>query len=145
MVGFAEAMQRLQELAPPGLVVVADSGLGYLRHLCAADRAALRFVVPLRADTGWADRFTADVGDLDKLVDLPHVSQREQRLPADQRTRWKGLLRPYPVTDPDEKFKTDHDLRVAYIWSSEEAGSVAGARPARWMPQNPHSPGSATG
>lgn len=127
-VGFAEAMQRLQELAPPGLVVVADSGLGYLRHLCAADRAGLRFVVPLRADTGWANRFTADVGDLDQLVDLDHVSQREQRLPADQRTRWKGLLRPYPVTDPDEKFRSHHDLRVAYIWSSEEATSVAEAR-----------------
>lgn len=106
--------------------MVADSGLGYLGHLCAADRAGLRFVVPLRADTGWADRFTADVGDLDALVDLPHVSQREQRLPADQRTRWKGLLRPYPVTDPDKK--THHDLRVAYIWSSEEASSVADAR-----------------
>ena len=128
LVGFAEAMQRLQELAPPGLVVVADSGLGYLRHLCAADRAGLRFVVPLRADTGWADRFLTDVADLDQLVDLPHASQREQHLPADKRTRWKGLLRPYPVTDPDEKFKTHHDLRVAYIWSSEEATSVADAR-----------------
>ncbi len=126
--GFAEAMQRLQQLAPPGLVVVADSGLGYLRHLCAADRAGLRFVVPLRADTGWADRFLADVDDLDALVDLPHVSQREQHLPTDKRTRWKGLLHPYPVTDPDEKFKTHHDLRVAYIWSSEEATSVADAR-----------------
>jgi hypothetical protein len=31
-----------------GLVVVADSGLGYLDHLCAAKVA---FVVPLRADT----------------------------------------------------------------------------------------------
>jgi hypothetical protein len=128
VVGFAEAMQRLQELAPPGLVVVADSGLGYLRHLCAADRSGLRFVVPLRADTGWADRFLADVGDLDQLVDLDHVSQREQRLPANERTRWKGLLRPYPVTDPDEKFRSHHDLRVAYIWSSEEATSVADAR-----------------
>jgi transposase len=126
VVGFAEAMDRLRTLAPPGLVVVADSGLGYLRHLCAADRAGLRFVVPLRADTGWADRFTADVADLDALADLPHTSQREQRLPADQRTRWKGLLRPYPVTDPDTK--THHDLRVAYIWSSEEATSVAQAR-----------------
>src|SRR6266536_222527 len=126
LVGFAEAMERLRTLAPPGLVVVADSGLGYLRHLCAADRAGLRFVVPLRADTGWAARFTADVGDLDTLVDLPHVSQREQRLPAEQRTRWKGLLRPYPVIDPDTK--TNHNLRVAYIWSSEEATSVADAR-----------------
>jgi hypothetical protein len=128
LVGFTEAMQRLQQLAPPGLVVVADSGLGYLRHLCAADRAGLRFVVPLRADTGWADRFTTDVANLDQLVDLDHTSHREQRLPADQRTRWKGLLRPYPVTDPDEKFNTHHNLRVAYIWSSEEATSVAEAR-----------------
>jgi Domain of unknown function (DUF4277)/Transposase DDE domain len=126
VVCFAEAMERLRTLAPPGLVVVADSGLGYLGHLCAADRAGLRFVVPLRADTGWADRFMADVGDLDKLVDLPHTSQREARLPAEKRTRWKGLLRPYPVTDPDKK--TQHDLRVAYIWSSEEAASVADAR-----------------
>ena len=126
VVCFAEAMEQLRTLAPPGLVVVADSGLGYLSHLCAADRAGLRFVVPLRADTGWAARFIADVGDLDKLVDLPHVSQREQRLPAENRTRWKGLLRPYPVTDPDKK--THHDLRVAYIWSSEEAASVADAR-----------------
>jgi hypothetical protein len=126
VVCFAEAMERLRTLAPPGLLVVADSGLGYLRHLCAADRAGLRFVVPLRADTGWADRFTADVGDLDQLVDLPHTSQREQHLPAGKRTRWKGLLRPYPVTDPDKK--THHDLRVAYIWSSEEAASVADAR-----------------
>jgi len=127
-VGFTEAMQRLQQIAPPGLVVVADSGLGYLRHLCAADRAGLRFVVPLRADTGWADRFLADVGALGSLVDLPYVSHREQHLPADKRTVWKGLLAPYPVTDPDEKFKTHHDLRVAYIWSSEEATSVADAR-----------------
>ena len=126
LVCFADAMQRLRTLAPPGLVVVADSGLGYLRHLCAADRSGLRFVVPLRADTGWAARFAADVGDLDELVDLPHCSQREQRLPAEQRTRWRGLLRPYKVTDPDKK--TTHDLRVAYICSSEETTSVADAR-----------------
>jgi Domain of unknown function (DUF4277)/Transposase DDE domain len=123
---FADAIERLRDLAPPGLVVVADSGLGYLGHLCAADRSGLRFVVPLRANTGWAARFTADVGSLDHLADLPHSSQREQRLPDADRTHWRGLLRPYPVTDPDTK--NHHDLRVAYIWSSEEATSVATAR-----------------
>jgi hypothetical protein len=123
---FVEAMDRLRDLAPAGLVVVADSGLGYLGHLCAADRSGLRFVVPLRADTGWATRFTTDVGHLDHLIDLPHRSEREQRLPDDKRTRWRGLLRPYPVTDPDTK--AHHDLRVAYIWSSEEATSVADGR-----------------
>ena len=71
-------------LAPPGLVVVADSGLGYLGHLCAADRAGLRFVVPLRADTGWAERFLHDVGDLDPrpprpLLATPTAPARQQR------------------------------------------------------------------
>ena len=123
---FAEALDRLRELAPPGLVVVADSGLGYLAHLCAADRAGLRFVVPLRADTGWAHAFTSDVGALDRLADLDYCSARQQRLPPVDRTVWRGLLRPFAVTDPDTG--THHDLHVAYIWSSEEATSVADGR-----------------
>jgi hypothetical protein len=123
---FAEAMQRLQAIAPPGLVVVADSGLGYLRQLCIADRNGLRFVVPLRADTGWAKTFTTDLGGLDQLEDLDYCSQREQPLPPAKRTTWRGLLRPYPALDPDTKAR--HGLRVAYIWSSEEAASVRAGR-----------------
>ena len=119
---FMQAIDTLAGQLPPGLVVVADSGLGYLANLCALDTAGTRFVVPLRADTGWAQRFTADVGCLDALSVLDHVPQRQRRLPATQRTVFKGLLRPFPVTG------THHELRVAYIWSSEEATSVADAR-----------------
>ena len=126
LTALGDALERLRELLPPGLVVVADSALGHLGNLCAADRVGTRFVVPLRADTGWADTFTADVGDLAALADLDYVSQREQRLRVDARTRWRGLLCDLPVTDPATK--TRHDLRVAYIWSSEEAASVADAR-----------------
>src|SRR6266536_699701 len=42
------ALDRLRELLPPGLLVCADSVLGHVKNLCAADRAGLRFVVPLR-------------------------------------------------------------------------------------------------
>ena len=120
------ALDTLRAQLPPGLVVVADSGLGYLANLCALDTAGTRFVVPLRADTGWAQRFDADPdAALDTLHTLDYVSHREQRLPAERRTVWKGLLRPFPVTDDDTGH---HDLRVAYIWSSEEAASVAQAR-----------------
>ncbi len=122
---FAAALERLAALAPPGVVVVTDSGMGYLGTLAAADAKGLKFVAPLRADTGWAARFTTDVGTLDALADLDYCSQREARLPADQRTHWKGLLRQFPVDDPDTGH---HDLRAAYIWSSEEAASVAAAR-----------------
>lgn len=126
LTALGEALEGLQQLLPPGLVVVADSAFGHHKHLCAADRAGVRFVVPLRAATGWAERFDRDVGNLDALQGLAHVSGREQHLPADARTRWRGLLRDYPVADPDSGSR--HELRVAYIWSSEEAASVADAR-----------------
>ena len=123
---FADTLERIRELAPPGVVCVIDSGFGHLSKLCAADAAGMRFVVPLRADTGWADWFAADVPDgLAALPALQHCSQREQRLPTDQRTTWKGLLRERQVDDPGTG---PHRLRIAYIWSSEEATSVADAR-----------------
>ena len=124
---MAAALERLRELAPPGVICVADSGFGYLRRLCAADAAGLRFVVPLRADTGWAHWFTADLpGGLRALPTLAHCPQRHRRLPTDQRTTWKGVLRDRDIDDPDTA--TTHRLRIAYIWSSEQASSVAQAR-----------------
>jgi Domain of unknown function (DUF4277) len=123
---FMAAIETLAAALPAGLVVVADSGLGYLENLCAADAKNVRLVVPLRASTGWAARFGADVpGGLAALQLLDHVAYRERRLPLAQRTRWKGLLRPFPVTAKDG---CRHDLRAAYIWSSEEAASVREAR-----------------
>jgi transposase len=124
---LGQALETLQALTPPGLVVVADSAFGHLGSLCGADRKGLRFVVPLRADTGWADRFDADVpAGPGALSDLDHVAERECRLPPERRTRWRGQLVDYPVTDPDQG--SQHHLRVAYIWSSEEATSVTEAR-----------------
>jgi hypothetical protein len=126
LTALGTALETLQGMLPAGLVVVADSAFGHLGTLCAADRQGLRFVVPLRADTGWADRFDTDLGNLDALKDLDHVAERERRLPPERRTPWRGLLRPFPVTDPATG--GHHELRVAYIWSSEEARSVADAR-----------------
>src|SRR6266545_3907201 len=129
---FAAALERLATLAPPSVVVVTDSGMGYLGTLAAADAKRLRFVAPLRADTGWAGRFTTDVGTLDALAGLDYRPQREARLPPGQRTRWRGILRPFPIDDPGTG---RHDLRVAYIWSSEEAASVRGGKPSlSWSP-----------
>ena len=109
------------------MVCVIDSGFGHLSKLCAADAAGLRFVVPLRADTGWAQWFAADVPDgLAALDRLDHCSQRQRRLPEDQRTVWKGVLRERDIADDDTG--ATHRLRIAYIWSSEEAASVADAR-----------------
>ena len=122
---FTAALERLVQIAPPDVVVVTDSAMGYLGTLCDADTAKLRFVAPLRADTGWAERFRADVGGLHALPDLDHCSQRDRTRPAPARARYKALLRPFEVTDDGGH---RHRLRVAYIWSSEEAASVAAGR-----------------
>src|SRR6266508_3701597 len=119
------ALDRLRELLPPGLLVCADSVLGHVKNLCAADRAGLRFVVPLRADTGFAQRFLDEVGH-DGLHRLDYLAARERHLEAARRTRYRGALRPFAVTDPDTA--ASHPSRVAYIWSSEEARSVADGR-----------------
>ncbi len=123
---FMAGIETLARALPPGLVVVGDSGLGYLENLCALDSAKVAFVAPLRADTGWPARFVDDVrGGLGALGPLQCCSQRERRLPLSGRTTWKGLLRPFPVTDDEGR---RHELRAAYIFSSEEASSVADAR-----------------
>jgi len=106
---LGQAMDDLATLLPPGLLIVADSALGHIKNLCEADRAGLRFIVALRASTGFFDRF-----------------RREQHLPPDQRTRYRGALRDFAVTDPETG--AERRFRVAYIWSSEEARSVAQAR-----------------
>ncbi len=122
---LGQAMDELAALLPPGLLVVADSALGHWKNLREVDRAGLRFIVPLRESTGYFDRFLTDVGD-DALRPVRYVSRREQHLPAHRRTGHRGVLREWQVTDPTTEVV--HRFRVAYIWSSEEAQSVAQAR-----------------
>ena len=84
-------------------------------YSCCVNAKHVGFVVPLRADANWAERFCTDV--LAGLESLDYVSFREQQLDPDSRTVSKGLLRPFPVSAQDG---THHDLAVAYIWSSAE-------------------------
>lgn len=118
------ALERLAELLGPGLVV-ADSALGHIRSLCAAERAGFRFIVPLRASTGFQERFLAEVGTA-ALRPLRYVSEREAKLPPKRRTRYRGALRELEVSDPDSGER--RRFRVAYIHSSEEQREVGEAR-----------------
>jgi hypothetical protein len=119
------ALERLATLLGPGVLICADSALGHFKNLCAAHRAGLRFVVPLRASTGFAKTFLAEVG-AHALRPLRYVSRRDRGLPAKERSRYRGAVRPLPVTDPETG--EDCPFRVVYVWSSEEAASVAEAR-----------------
>jgi transposase len=119
------ALERLAELCGPGLAICADSALGHIKNLCAADRAGLRFVVPLREATGFAGRFLDEVGH-QRLRPIDYVSRRQRLVPASRRSRYRGALHPFEAVDPDTG--DTRPWRVAYIWSSEEAASVAEGR-----------------
>jgi hypothetical protein len=122
---IGEGLERLRGLLPEGLLVIADSALGNLGPLCAADRAGLRFICPLRAVTGFRQRFLAELG-FEALRPLRYACERERRLLPSQRTRYRGALRRFEVEDPETRER--RSFRVAYVHSSEEAREVAAAR-----------------
>ncbi|MGZ6639553.1 MAG: IS1634 family transposase [Solirubrobacteraceae bacterium] len=122
---IAQSLERLAELAGPGGLLILDSACGHPKTLCQIARAGLQFIVPLRASTGFKQRFLADVGD-QRLRTLQYVSQREQRLPPQLRTKYRGALRDWDVIDPESG--ESHRFRVAYVHSSEEQRETAAAR-----------------
>jgi hypothetical protein len=122
---IAHSLERLRELSGPGGLLILDSACGQPKTLCEITRADLQFIVPLRTPTGFRERFLAGVGH-DGLRALRYVSQREGKLPAQLRTRYRGALREWDVTDPETG--ETHRFRVAYIHSSEEQRETAAAR-----------------
>jgi hypothetical protein len=122
---IGRGLERLRELLPQGVLIVADSALGNIAPLCEADRGGLRFIAPLRAVTGFRERFVAEVGH-DALRPLRYVSERERRLPPTKRTRYRGVLVPFEVTDPSTG--QQRRFRVAYVHSSEEEREIRAAR-----------------
>ncbi len=121
---IGRSLERLASLLGPGLVV-ADSALGHIKPLCQADRAGFRFVVPLRASTGFRERFLAE-GGIEGLRPLRYVSEREAKLAPGRRSRYRGALRDFELTDPASG--EERRFRVAYIHSSEEEREVRAAR-----------------
>lgn len=122
---IGEALERLRELLPEAPLVVCDSALGRARALCRADRAGIRFVCPLHAESGFRERFLAEVGR-GGLRPLRYASEREREKPAAKRTRYRGALRPFALRDPETG--AAYAFRVAYVHSSEEEREVRAAR-----------------
>jgi len=104
---------------------VCDCAMGQPKTMREIDHAGVRFIVPLRASAGFRERFLAEVGH-DALRRVRYVPQREQKLPSQRRTVFKGALRDWEI--PANDTHPSLTLRVAYIHSSEEAAQVADAR-----------------
>jgi Domain of unknown function (DUF4277)/Transposase DDE domain len=120
-----QSLERLRKLTGPAGVLVCDSACGHPKTLAQIHDAGLRFVVPLRASSGFAEKFTTDIGH-EALRPLRYVATREQRLPAEKRTRYRGCLGEWTLTCPEHGRQLP--VRVAWIHSSQEGREVAAAR-----------------
>jgi len=120
-----QSLERLLGFARPGMLMVCDSALGQPKPLCQIDRAGLRFIVPLKTSTGFQERYLQEIGP-ERLRPIRHVAEREKRLPAKRRTKYRGAICDWEVEDPDTG--EQKRLRLAYIHSSEEQAQVAAAR-----------------
>jgi len=119
------SLERLLAFSGPGMLMVCDSALGKPKPLCEIDRAGLHFIVPLRADTGFAERYLQEIGPA-RLRAIRYVAERERRLPAKLRTKYRGAVSDWEIEDPDTG--EPRRFRVVYIHSSEEHEQVAAAR-----------------
>ena len=122
---IAQGLERLRDLSGPGGLLILDSACGHPKTLCQIARSDLRFIVALRAQTGFRERFLTGVGE-QRLRALRYVCERQQQLPAQLRTRYRGALTDWQVKDPETS--DIHNFRVAYIHSSEEQRETAAAR-----------------
>jgi transposase len=119
------SLERLLEISGPGLLIVCDSAMGQPKTMREINDAGVSFVVPLRASSGFRERFLAEVGH-HGLRPVRYLPEREAKLPAKLRTRFKGALRDWEI--PGSDIQPPLTLRVAYVHSSEEATQVAEAR-----------------
>jgi Domain of unknown function (DUF4277)/Transposase DDE domain len=118
-------LERLLAFSKPGMLMVCDSALGQPKPLCQIARAGLTFIVPLKADTGFRERYLRELGP-EALRALRYVAERQRRLPARLRTKYRGALTDWQITDPQTG--DERCFRVAYIHSSEEQEETALAR-----------------
>ncbi len=122
---IGRSLERLAKVSGPAGVLVCDSACGHPKTLAQIQDAGLRFVVPLRASTGFQEKFTAEIGH-GSLRPLRYVAAREHHLAAEQRTQYRGCLSDWTLTCPEDG--RELPVRVAWIHSSQEGREVAAAR-----------------
>jgi Domain of unknown function (DUF4277)/Transposase DDE domain len=120
-----QSLQRLKALTGPAGLLVCDSACGHPKTLAQLQDAGLRYVVPLRASTGFRQKFRDEIGH-QSLRLLSYLAARERHLPAAHRTQYRGCLRDWTLTCPEDG--REIPVRVAWIHSSQEGHEVAAAR-----------------
>jgi transposase len=122
---LGESFERLRELFPEAGVMIADSALGNVKNLCDAQRAGVRFIVPLRAGSDFLGLYQQHVTP-QQMRSLRYVPARQANKRASERDRYRGC--PDRLARHGRRERCAHAFRIAFIHSSEEQRSVAEGR-----------------
>lgn len=116
-----QALEDLRAaLGGPGFLLCGDTALvseGNLRALVADQ---ISFLAPLSACWGASGRYLKELSP-ERLEPIDYVSERQRKLPAEQRTRYRGAELPWPLELDDG---THAQLRALFVHSSEEEAAI---------------------
>lgn len=94
---------------------------GNLRALIADQ---ISFLAPLPTSWGYGERYLAELSP-EALTPIDYVSERQRRLPAGQRTRYRGAELAWPLVLEDG---SRVPLRALFVHSSEEQAAIRKSR-----------------
>jgi transposase len=105
-------------------LLCADTALVSEGNLRALIADGISFLAPLPQSFGYRERYLAELGS-ELLSPIDYVSARQRRLPASERTRYRGAERSWPLElESGEQIA----LRALFVHSSEEQAACRRSR-----------------
>jgi len=120
-----QALEDLKAaLGGSDFLLCGDTALVSEGNLRALIADGISFLAPLPASWGCHERYLKELSP-ERLTAIDYVSERQRKLPAEQRTRYRGAELPWPLKLDDG---THAQLRALFVHSSEEQAAIRKSR-----------------
>lgn len=120
-----QALEDLKvALGDADFLMCGDTALVSESNLRALIADQISFLAPLPSSWGCHERYLKELSP-GRLVPIDYVSERQRKLPAEKRTRYRGAELPWPLQlDEDTHIR----LRALFVHSSEEQAAIRKSR-----------------
>lgn len=122
---LCDALEGLKAaLGRQDFLLCADTALVSEANLRALLADGISFLAPLPASWGYQERYLTELSP-ERLEPIDYVSERQRRLPAQKRTRYRGAELDWPL---ELESGEQVCLRALYVHSSEEQAAIRKSR-----------------
>jgi transposase len=120
-----QALEDLKAaLGGSDFLLCGDTALVSEGNLRALIADGISFLAPLPSSWGYRERYLAELSP-ERLLPIDYVSERQRRLPAQRRTRYRGAELAWPLELDDG---IEVKLRALFVHSSEEQAAIRKSR-----------------